>query len=116
MVTSTTALPLQVSPFTSFAESPPACDPAEQAWLQLMGRRGQAGGSGVSGQNHGGRPVQLKQRQVIVMGFVIVVLMKNDPLNSRHLLCGAAAAEEEFAKVDCPQRWGIKTAGDRVFS
>lgn len=88
---------------TLFVESPPAGDPAQQARFQLMGSRGQAGGSSVSSQNHGGRPVQLQQCQVVVVGFVIVVLMKMDPLNPRHLLRAAAPAEQEFAKVDRPQ-------------
>lgn len=56
----------------------------------------------MSSQQHGGGTVQLQEGQVIVVGLVVVILVKVDLLNSRHLLCGAAAAEEELTQVDCP--------------
>lgn len=92
-----------ISPIlTPLAESPPASDPAEQARLQLVSRRGQAGGSSMSRQQNGGGPVQLEQGQVVVVRLIIIVVVKMDPLNSCHLLCGAAAVEEEFTQVHRP--------------
>lgn len=59
---------------------------------------------------HGG-PVQLQQGQVVVVGLVVVVLVQVDPLNPRHLLRGAAAAQQEFTQVDSPRRGGVEAAG-----
>lgn len=64
----------------------------------------------MSSQHHRGRPVQLQQGQVIVMGLVIVVLVKVDLLNSRHFFCRAAGVEQEFTQVDRPHRGGIEAA------
>lgn len=69
---------------TPLMQSPPAGDPAEQVRLQLVGGRRQAGGSNVPSQQRGSIPVQLQQSKVIVVGLVIVVLVKVDPLDSRH--------------------------------
>lgn len=101
---------------TSLAESPPAGDPAEQVRLQLVGGRGQAGGSSVSSHLKGGGPVQLQQGQVVVVGVIVVVLMEVDALNSRHLFGRAAAVQQEFTQVDGPHRGRVETAGDKVTS
>lgn len=65
----------------------------------------------MSSQQRGGGPVQLQQGQVIVVGLIVVVLVKVDPLNSRHFFSGAAAAEQEFSQIDRPHRGGVETGG-----
>lgn len=53
-------------------------------------------------QQRSGGPVQLEQGQVVVVGLIVIVMMKMDALDPRHLLCRAAAVDQKFAKVDCP--------------
>lgn len=95
-------LTFSLSPLTSLLKRPPAGDPAEKVWLQLVSGGRQAGRPGVAGQHGGGRPVQLQQSQVVVVAVVVVVVVKMDPLNSSHLFSGAAPVQEELAQVDRP--------------
>lgn len=53
-------------------------------------------------QQRSGGLVQLEQGQVVVVGLIVIVMMKMDALDPRHLLCRAAAVDQKFAKVDCP--------------
>lgn len=102
---------IALSLLTTLTEGTPAGDPAEQVRLQLVSRRRQAGRSSMSSQQHGGRPVQLQQGQVIVVVIIVVVLVKVDLQNSHHFLSRAAAIEQEFTQVDRPHRGGVETAG-----
>lgn len=81
---------LFVSIHTSFLKRPPAGDPTEKVRLQLVSGRRQAGWPSMPSPHCGGGTVQFQQCQVIVVGFIIIVLMKVDLLNSGHLFGGAA--------------------------
>lgn len=101
------------SPLTPLSERPPAGDPAQQARLQPVGGRRQAGGPGVAGRRRRGGPLQLQQRQVIVVGLGVVVLVQVDPLDPDRLLrwaTGTPGAQQQLAQVHGPQRGGVQAA------
>lgn len=68
----------------------------------------------MPGQQHGGGPIELQQGQVVVARLLIVVLVNVDPLDSSHLLRGAAAAQEELPQVGGPQRGRVQTASEQI--
>lgn len=103
-------LHLSLSPLTSLSERPPAGDPAEQVWFQLVGGRRQACRSSVFSKKRRCWSVKLKQGQVIVLGLIVIILVKMNVLHSSHFLCGAATVQEQFTQVDRPHGGGVEAA------